>query len=142
MEETTTEEIETYPTTTVEYLTIAYPTYPEITDTTVSEEIASDDIPQTAEAVESFAPYYYILADGTTYSMSHELQAYIYELCLKYDMEWFYPYFLAQLFHESRWQEGLVTDRGDYGIAQINISMHPHITEVLGITDLLIHIIA
>lgn len=137
MEETTTEEIETYPTTTttVEYLTIAYPTYPEITDTTVSEEIASDDIPQTAEAVESFAPYYYILADGTTYSMSHELQAYIYELCLKYDMEWFYPYFLAQLFHESRWQEGLVTDRGDYGIAQINISMHPHITEVLGITD-------
>ena len=42
---------------------------------------------------------------------------------------------MAQLFHESKWQEGLVTERGDYGIAQINISMHPHLTDVLGITD-------
>ena len=102
---------------------------------TVSEVVAGDDNPQPTESVDSFAPYYYIICDGVKYTMSHELQTYIYNLCLKYDIEWLYPYFMAQLFHESRWQEGLVTERGDYGIAQINISMHPHLTDALGITD-------
>lgn len=140
MEEATTEESEPYvEPTTIQYLTVEYPyAYTEpATDVTVSEEIAGDDNPQetSAASAESFAPYYYILYDGVTYSMSHELQTYIYELCLKYDIEWFYPYFMAQLFHESRWQEGLVTEKGDYGIAQINTSMHPYLTEALGITD-------
>lgn len=136
MEETVTEESEYYvEPTTVDYITIEYPTYPDATNVTVSEVVAGDDNPQPTETVDSFAPYYYIICDGAKYTMSHELQTYIYNLCLKYDIEWFYPYFMAQLFHESKWQEGLVTERGDYGIAQINISMHPHLTDVLGITD-------
>lgn len=136
MEETVTEESEYYvEPTTVDYITIEYPTYPDATSVTVSEVVAGDDNAQPTETVDSFAPYYYIICDGVKYTMSHELQTYIYNLCLKYDIEWFYPYFMAQLFHESRWQEGLVTERGDYGIAQINISMHPHLTDALGITD-------
>lgn len=136
MEEDTTEESEPYiEPTTVDYLEYIYPTYPEATSVTISEEVAGDDNVETAESVDNFAQYYYINYEGFTYTMPHELQTYIYNMCLKYDMEWFYPYFLAQLFHESRWQEGLVTERGDYGIAQINISMHPHLTEILGITD-------
>ena len=136
MDETVTEESEYYvEPTTVDYITIEYPTYPDATSVTVSEVVAGDDNAQPTETVDSFAPYYYIICDGVKYTMSHELQTYIYNLCLKYDIEWFYPYFMAQLFHESRWQEGLVTERGDYGIAQINISMHPHLTDILGITD-------
>lgn len=140
MGEVTTEESDSYvEPTTVQYFTVEYPyAYTEsATSVTVNEEIADDDNPQptTVASTESFAPYYYIIHDGVTYTMSHELQTYIYELCLKYDIEWFYPYFMAQLFHESRWQEGLVTEKGDYGIAQINTSMHPYLTEALGITD-------
>lgn len=142
MKETTVEETEGYvEPTTVQYFTVAYPyTEANTTSVTVSEVIAGDDNPipveETAAAsTESFAPFYYINCEGITYTMSHDLQTYIYNMCVKYDMEWFYPYFMAQLFHESRWQEGLVTERGDYGIAQINISMHPHLTEALGITD-------
>lgn len=134
MEEVTSEaeETERYTTDPNEYITIIYPTY-EATVAAVEESV--EETTTQVETAASFAPYYYIALDGVNYSMSHELQTYIYEMCLKYDMEWFYPYFMCQLFHESHWQEGLVTERGDYGIAQINISIHPFLTEALGITD-------
>lgn len=125
-EEQTTEAEETTPYVVPDdvYIEIIYPTYPESTTQEVTEVSVID-----------YAPFYNIQIDGTTYTMSHELQTYIYELCLRYDIEWFYPYFLCQLFQESRWQEGLVTEKGDYGIAQININIHQHLSEILGITD-------
>ena len=134
MEEVTSEAEETEPYTTDpnDYITIVYPTY-EATVVAVEESV--EETTTQVETTASFAPYYYIAIDGVNYSMSHELQTYIYELCLKYDMEWFYPYFMCQLFHESHWQEELVTERGDYGIAQINVSIHPFLTDALGITD-------
>ena len=39
------------------------------------------------------------------------------------------------MFQESGWKEGIVTPRGDYGIAQINKVSHAYLSERLGIYD-------
>lgn len=66
-----------------------------------------------------------------------ELQRYTYDLCVEYDVEEYYPLMLAVMWHESNFNEKVVSKTNDYGLMQINKINHKWLSEKLGITDFL-----
>ena len=69
--------------------------------------------------------------------LSADLQVYTYTMCRKYDIVDYYPTFLAQMWHESRFDADVISKTNDYGLMQINKINHENLREVLGITDFL-----
>lgn len=66
-----------------------------------------------------------------------ELQRYTYDLCVEYGVEEYYPLMLAVMWHESNFNEKVVSKTNDYGLMQINKINHKWLSEKLGITDFL-----
>ncbi len=66
-----------------------------------------------------------------------ELQSYTYDLCVEYGVEEYYPLMLAVMWHESNFNEKVVSETNDYGLMQINKINHKWLSEKFGITDFL-----
>jgi len=66
-----------------------------------------------------------------------ELQSYTYDLCVEYGVEEHYPLMLAVMWHESNFNEKVVSRTNDYGLMQINKINHKWLSDKLGITDFL-----
>lgn len=71
------------------------------------------------------------------HKLDYKLQEYTYELCIEYGIEEYYSLILCQLFYESKYNPTVISNTGDYGIAQINEFNHEWLSEKLGITDFL-----
>ena len=98
------------------------PQQPCITETEVVETIS--------EEVEQVPTMYDIPLDT-------ELQNYTYDLCVEYGVEEYYPLMLAVMWHESNFNEKVVSETNDYGLMQINKINHKWLSEKFGITDFL-----
>lgn len=81
--------------------------------------------------------YYKIVDNGYQKALDEDLQEYTYDLCVDYGITEYYTLILCQLYKESTYRENLISETNDYGIAQINISNHDWLSEVLGVTDFL-----
>ena len=66
-----------------------------------------------------------------------ELQRYTYDLCVEYGVEDYYSLMLAVMWHESNFNEKVVSRTNDYGLMQINKINHKWLFEKFGITDFL-----
>jgi len=67
--------------------------------------------------------------------LSEELQAYTFELCEEYKVD--YEMVLALMNKESSYRAKLISQTNDYGIMQINVVNHKRLREELGVTDFL-----
>lgn len=81
--------------------------------------------------------YYSILYEDEIYTLTENLQEYLYDLCIQYGIEEYYEILLCQLFHESHYNEKAISSTHDYGLAQINKFNHKWLEKELGITDFL-----
>lgn len=95
----------------------------EVTIEAISEEAISEE-------VEQVPTMYDIPLDA-------ELQRYTYDLCVEYGVEEYYPLMLAVMWHESNFNEKVVSRTNDYGLMQINKINHKWLSEKFGITDFL-----
>lgn len=98
---------------------------------------------QYQEEVEKESEYtYYKVYDefygsNDYHTLDKELQEYMYDLCVEYEIEDYYSLLLCQLFYESLYRSDVISRTDDYGIAQINICNHKWLSETLGVTDFL-----
>lgn len=95
----------------------------EVTIEAISEEAISEEVEQV--------PTMYDIPLDT------ELQHYTYNLCVEYGVEEYYPLMLAVMWHESNFNEKVVSRTNDYGLMQINKINHKWLSEKFGITDFL-----
>lgn len=65
--------------------------------------------------------------------MSKDMQDYIYRVCVELGIEWYYPYFLCQIFQESGFDPYDVSSNGlDYGYCQLRILYHEDFKAMVG----------
>lgn len=66
-------------------------------------------------------------------SLSIDMQNYIYRLCKDMGIEFYYPYFLCQIYQESRFNPNAVSKSGlDFGYCQLRIYYHEHFKSLVG----------
>lgn len=80
---------------------------------------------------------YKMVTESESGQLSIEYQDYLWELCKKYNVTDYYTLFLAQMWHESRYDAKIISKTNDYGLMQINTCNHQWLKEKLGITDFL-----
>lgn len=80
---------------------------------------------------------YYIQDNEYRYDLPKEYQDYLWELCKKYEVTDYYELFIAQMYHESRFDETAISETNDYGLMQINKCNHSWLSEKLGNGDFL-----
>lgn len=101
-----------------------------------NDDIVTVDI--TDEEKEDTAPvYYYIDDNGFKSYLDKDLQDHLWGELVAVGQEEHYEMFIAQMYHESGFNEDLVSNSGDYGISQINSCNFPYLRDTLGITDFL-----
>jgi hypothetical protein len=89
-------------------------------------------IEQTGKVVDTDpTPHYYNI------NLSHDLQRYTYETCVKYEVSDAYPLMLAVMWQESNFNANEISSTNDYGLMQINKQNHEWLSKQLGITDFL-----
>ena len=83
--------------------------------------------------------YYYVYEDkyDTCYYLQKDYQDYLRDLCEKYNVSEYYELFIALMYHESRFQEDIISETNDYGLMQINICNHEWLSKELGNDDFL-----
>lgn len=80
---------------------------------------------------------YYIVDDGYRLDVSEQLQNYLWDQCVEYEITDYYELLFVQIYHESAWNPKAVSGTNDYGLMQINKSNHEWLKDTLGITDFL-----
>ena len=78
---------------------------------------------------------YYIQDDGYRFDLPKEYQDYLWSLCKQYNVTDYYKLFIAQMYHESNFDELAISDTNDYGLMQINTCKHELLSEKLGNRD-------
>lgn len=71
------------------------------------------------------------------YALDEKYQDYLWEMCKKYEVEDYYKLFLAQIYHESGYDENCVSSTNDYGLMQINKCNHEWLSKTIGKSDFL-----
>lgn len=100
---------------------------------------------ETSDSIETQEPelpkrenrIYYIQDDGYRFDLSEEYQDYLWQLCKEYEVTDYYELFIAQMYHESCFDETVVSQTNDYGLMQINKCNHQWLSEKLGNGDFL-----
>jgi soluble lytic murein transglycosylase-like protein len=69
--------------------------------------------------------------------LEEDLQDYIFETCVYYEIPEYYELVLAVIGHESVYDIDVISGTNDYGLMQINGYNHAWLSEVLGIVDFL-----
>ena len=80
---------------------------------------------------------YYVQDDGYRSDLPEEYQDYLWQLCKEYEVTDYYELFIAQMYHESGFDETVVSQTNDYGLMQINKCNHQWLSEELGNGDFL-----
>ena len=80
---------------------------------------------------------YYIQDDGYRSDLPEKYQDYLWQLCKKYKVTDYYELFIAQMYHESGFDESVISGTNDYGLMQINKCNHKWLTKELGNGDFL-----
>lgn len=80
---------------------------------------------------------YRMVTESEEGQLAVEYQDYLWEICKKYDVTEYYTLFLAQMWHESRYETDVISKTNDYGLAQINVCNHDWLSDTLGVTDFL-----
>lgn len=80
---------------------------------------------------------YYIQDDGYRFDLPKEYQDYLWSLCKQYNVTDYYKLFIAQMYHESNFDELAISDTNDYGLMQINKCNHEWLSEKLENGDFL-----
>ena len=80
---------------------------------------------------------YCVVEDGITYNLKPEYQDYLWAMCEKYNVTDYYELFIAQMYHESSFNETVISSTNDYGIFQINKCNHDWLGNKLGNHDFL-----
>ena len=75
---------------------------------------------------------YYINENGYISHLDERYQDYLYEMCIKYDVKEYYTLFIAQIYHESGFDENSISGTNDYGLMQINECNHGWLGKKLG----------
>lgn len=90
-----------------------------------------------ATEIERANTLYYVNDNGWKSYLADEYQDYLYEMCIKYDVEEYYTLFIAQMYHESGFETDVVSATNDYGLMQINVCNHDNLENKFGFTDFL-----
>lgn len=66
-----------------------------------------------------------------------DMQRYVHDQCLAYDIEEYYRLTLALIIHESQCDASVISNTNDYGLMQINKINHSWLQEELGVDNML-----
>lgn len=80
---------------------------------------------------------YRVITDTEEGELAIDYQDYLWETCKKYEVTEYYTLFLAQMWHESRYDINAVSKTNDYGLMQINQCNHSWLKNDLGVSDFL-----
>lgn len=129
------EESEEYPYKGV-FNPVVYTTYKEEKQNNNDDNIVIIDTAK--ETDNDTAPvYYYVDDNGFKSYLDKDLQDHLWGELVAVGQEEHYKMFIAQMYHESGFNEDLVSSSGDYGISQINSCNFPYLRDTLGVTDFL-----
>lgn len=91
--------------------------------------VAAEDCGGNVAFVDEKIPHYTV--DGQL--MATEMQDYIYRTCTDMGIEFYYPYFLCQIYQESKFNSHAVSRNGlDYGYCQLRIYYHDEFKAMVG----------
>lgn len=79
--------------------------------------------------------YYRVNDNGSYTQLDLELQDFLWEMCVKYDISGHYELIMAQMFSESCFKTDIISTTNDYGLMQINVCNHAWLSEKLGSSD-------
>lgn len=108
----------------------------EVEQQTEQVETEKVDTPEPEEPTRE-NKIYYVLDEGYRCDLPVEYQDYLWELCKEYDVTEYYELFIAQMYHESSFEESIISKTNDYGLMQINQCNHSWLSEKLGNGDFL-----
>lgn len=80
---------------------------------------------------------YRVVTESEEGELAVEYQDYLWEMCKKYEVTEYYTLFLAQMWHESRYDVDAISKTHDYGLMQINQCNHSWLRDDLGVSDFL-----
>ena len=106
--------------------------------TNTEEEEEPDTTEVEQETIKEPAPKYYELYDyreDRWYHLDPDLQDHLREKCSEFGIEEYFRVLQVQLYVESAFQEDLISETNDHGIAQINECNFPWLRKVLGVND-------
>jgi hypothetical protein len=81
--------------------------------------------------------YYYVIDEGYEFYLSHEYQDYLYKTLENYGIEEYFKDTVGHCYHESQFNDDIISSTGDYGLMQINKSNHGWIKKDLGLDNML-----
>ena len=81
--------------------------------------------------------YYYVIDEGYEFYLSHEYQDYLYKTLENYGIEEYFKDTVGHCYHESHFDDDIISSTGDYGLMQINKSNHGWIKKDLGLDNML-----
>lgn len=82
-------------------------------------------------------PYFMVVDKNVEFKFDHDYQDYLYMQLLENDKEEYFPLFVAQIYHESKFNKDVISSTNDYGLMQINKSNHGWIKRDLGLDNML-----
>lgn len=80
---------------------------------------------------------YYVMDSGYRFDLPEEYQDYLWKLCVENDIAEHYELLIAQMYHESQFDESVISASNDYGLMQINTCNHEWLSDILGGDDFL-----
>ena len=80
---------------------------------------------------------YYVQDGNYRYDLPKKYQDYLWSLCKKYKVTDYYKLFIAQMYHESNFDESVISETNDYGLMQINKCNHSWLSKKLKNGDFL-----
>lgn len=107
-----------------------------VEETVVVEDLEEETVTLAEEPVRE-NKLYYVYDEDTRSDLKTEYQDYLWELCKKYDVTEYYELLIAQMYHESGFDETVISKTNDYGLMQINICNHKWLAKELGNSDFL-----
>lgn len=90
-----------------------------------------DEQQEETKQLERENTLYYIMDNNCRYDFPEEYQDYLWGLCKKYNVEDYYELFIAQIYHESSFDESVISSTNDYGLMQINKCNHSWLSKEL-----------
>ena len=74
---------------------------------------------------------YYVQDGNYRYDLPKKYQDYLWSLCKKYKVTDYYKLFIAQMYHESNFDESVISETNNYGLMQINKCNHSWLSKKL-----------
>ena len=75
---------------------------------------------------------YKIVENGMSYKLETKYQNYLWKMCKKYKVTKYYKMLMAQMYHESGFNQNCISSTSDYGLMQINSCNHKWLSKKLG----------